>query len=163
MPLSDTPSPAVTPAIPPVTGQTLTGTPVSLPADLHGRTGVLILGFSKDSRLQARAWGKRLAGDFYTSSQVQYFEMPMLAGVPRLLRGYVLRQIAAEVSDRGKPHFLPITNNEDRWRSLVHYAQPNTPYVVVVDSTGHPLWQTSGDATDAAYAQLRTHLPTPSR
>lgn len=150
-------------SIPGIDGTTLTGLHVRLPQDLHARAGVLILGFSRDSRTQARDWGKRLADDFLTSSEVEYFEMPVIAAVPRFLRSYVLRSIATQISDRDKPHFLPISENEAQWRSLVHYQDPKAVYILVIDATGHPIWQTSGDVTDATYATLRQHLPAPAK
>lgn len=149
--------------IPAIHADTLAGEPVHLPADLHGKSAILVLGFGKDARTPIRDWGKRLATDYFTSPTVLYYEMPVLAGVPRLLRGLVLKQIAAEVSDRGKHHFLPITDNEPRWRALTHVTDPSQAYLLVVDSNGNVLWTTSGPLTTAAYTALQSHLPAPSK
>ena len=141
--------------IPEVHATNLTGQQIDLPAQLKGRTGVLILGFSKEARIPTRTWGLRLAKDYFSSPTVSYFEMPVLAGVPRLLRGMVLKQIAAEVSDRGKPHFVPITADESRWRALAHYSQPDAAYLLVVDSSGHVRDTFSGPLTDTSYTRLQ--------
>ncbi len=154
------PSPA---EIPSVHADTLAGAHVRLPEDLRGKSGILVLGFSKDSRAEVRDWGKRLADDFFSSPNVLYYEMPVVAGVPRLMRGLVLRSIAAEVSERGKQHFVPISDNEARWRSLVQYKDPNSAYLLVVDSSGRPQWTTSGALTEAAYSDLLKHLSTTSK
>lgn len=144
--------------IPNVRGNTLAGQPVDLPAQLRGRTAVLVLGFSKDARIPVRDWGQRLAGDFATSSTVSYFEMPVLASVPRLLRGFVLRQIAADVSDRGKPHFVAITADEPRWRTLAHYNRPGDAYILVVDSDGNVRATLNGPFSARAYSALQRNL-----
>ncbi len=141
--------------IPTVHATSLTGQQIDLPAQLQGRTAVLILGFTKESRIPTRDWGLRLATDYFASSTVSYFEMPVLAGVPRLLRGIVLKQIAAEVSDRGKPHFVPITADEPRWQALAHYSQPDAAYLLVVDSSGQVRDTFSGPLTDASYTRLQ--------
>ena len=141
--------------IPNVRANNLAGQQIDLPAQLQGRIGILVLGFSKDARIPVRDWGRRLAADYFTSAIVSYFEMPVLASVPRLLRGVVLRQIAADVSDRGKPHFVPITADEPRWRDLAHYSDPDTAYLLVVDSSGIVRATLSGPLTDAAYAKLQ--------
>ncbi len=156
--------PAQTPAaattqIPPVAASTLAGEPVHLPADLRGKDGILVLGFAKDARSQIRDWGKRLAADYFTSPTVLFYEMPVIAGVPRLLRGMVMKQVASEVSDRGKHHFVPITDNEARWRALAHVTDTNQAYILVVDASGNVQWTTSGPLTDAAYTAVRNHLP----
>ena len=145
--------------IPTVSASTLAGEPVHLPADLHGKAGILVLGFGKDARAQVRDWGKRLATDYFSSSAVLFYEMPVVAGVPRLMRGFVLKQIAADVSDRGKHHFVPITDNEARWRSLAHASDPNQAYLLVVDGSGNVEWTTAGPLTEAAYAAVQAHLP----
>ena len=144
--------------IPPVHGTTFTDVKVDLPQALHGKVGIFVIGFSQDSRDAITTWGKKLAGDFYDSPTVAYYEMPVLASVPRLLRSFVEGRIKASVSDRGKPHFLPITENESAWRSLVHYSDPNLPYIVVVDDQGTVRWQAQGAPTDATYAALKHEL-----
>ena len=145
--------------IPAVTANTLAGEPVRLPADLRGKDGILVLGFAKDARAQVRDWGKRLAVDYFTSPTVLYYEMPVVAGVPRLLRGMVMKQVASEVSDRGKHHFVPINDNEARWRALAHVTDPNQAYLLVVDASGNVQWNTAGPLTDAAYQAVVAHLP----
>ncbi len=149
--------------IPAIHADTLAGEHVRLPADLAGKSAILVLGFGKDARAQVRDWGKRLATDYFTSPTVLYYELPVVAGVPRLLRGLVMKQIATEVSDRGKHHFLPITDNESTWRALAHVTDPNQAYLLVVDSTGSVRWTTAGPLTDAAYTALQSHLPPPSK
>jgi ATP10 protein len=146
--------------IPPVHGTTFADVKVDLPQALHGKVGIFVIGFSQDSRDAITTWGKRLAGDFYDSPTVAYYEMPVLASVPKLLRGFVAGRIKASVSDRGKPHFLPITENESAWRNLVHYANPDAPYILLVDEQGNVHWQSQGPPTEATYAALKCELET---
>ncbi len=141
--------------IPNLQSTTLIGQPINLPAAFGGKVGILIIGFSRESRTPAAEWGKRLATDFEHSPDVLYFELPVLEDVPRLLRGVVLRAIARELSPRAQSHFLPITTNEAQWKSAAHFSQPDAAYVLVVDSSGNILWQTSGDPTGERYSSLR--------
>jgi hypothetical protein len=141
--------------IPPVHGTTFADVKVDLPQALQGKVGIFVIGFSQDSRDAVTTWGKKLATDFYDSPTVAYYEMPVLASVPKFLRGFVEGRIKASVSDRGKPHFLPITENESAWRSLVHYANPDAPYILLVDDQGSVRWQSQGPPTDATYAALK--------
>lgn len=146
--------------IPPVHGTTFADVKVDLPQALSGKVGIFVIGFSQDSRDAVTTWGKKLAVDFYDSPTVAYYEMPVLASVPKLLRGFVEGRIKASVSDRGKPHFLPITENESAWRSLVHYANPDAPYILLVDEHGTVRWQSQGPPTEATYAALKHELET---
>ena len=149
--------------IPAIHADTLAGEHVRLPADLRGKSAVLVLGFGKDARTQVRDWGKRLATDYFTSPTILFYEMPVVAGVPRFLRGMVMKQIGSEVSDRGKHHFVPITDNESRWRALAHVTDANQAYILVVDAAGNVQWTTTGPLTDTAYTTLQSHLPAPLR
>ena len=108
------------PHIPIVHATTLSGDAVDLPQALNGKTGILILGFSQHSRDQVTPWGKRLAADYLAAPDILYFEMPILAAVPRLLRPMVLHSLKSSVPDRAQPHFLPVTENESQWRTIAH-------------------------------------------
>lgn len=146
--------------IPTLSGTTFSGATVKLPADLKGHVGVLVIGFSQGSREAVTVWGKRLAADYYGSPTVLYYELPMLASVPKFLRGFVEGRIRSSVSDRGKVHFLPVTDDEAAWRTVAHYdtAQPDAPYVLLVDSEGRVRWRTNTPPIDATYAALQHQL-----
>jgi hypothetical protein len=144
--------------IPAVHGTALSGDAVILPDDLKGNLGVLVLGFSQGSREAVAGWGRRLAANYRDSPAVVYYEMPMLAGAPKLLRGMITRSMKSSAPERELPHFLPILDNEPAWRAIAHYSKPDDPYVVLVDGQGMVLWETEGAATDAAYAELQRKL-----
>lgn len=153
-------SAATNPRIPAIHGTTFSDAKVDLPEDLHGKVGILVLGFSQGSRDGVTVWGKKLAADFYDSPNVAYYEMPCLASVPKFMRGFVAGRIKASVSDRGRPHFLPFTEDEPSWRALAHYSAPDAPYILLVDGAGTVRWQTQGPPTDATYAALKQQIAT---
>lgn len=140
--------------VPAVRGTTLAGGKVALPEDLKGKTGVLIVGFSKGASAEAAAWGKRLAGDKAHSGDLVYYEVAMLEGVPRLLRGIVLKQIKSSVSEAGQAHFLPVYEHQAEWKAAAGYTRPDDAYVLVVDGTGAVRARIQGAPTDVAYVQL---------
>ncbi len=144
--------------IPTVHTEALNGDPVDLPASLKGKSAVLVVGFSQGSRADVTAWGKRLADDFQDSANVRYYELSMLGSVPKFLRGFVLRKIAADVPDRAKPHFLSIDEHEAEWRSVTGFHKPEDAYVLVVDGGGQVCWKGEGPATEAMYQQVKEQL-----
>jgi hypothetical protein len=135
--------------IPEVHSTLLSGQAVDLPQALLGRSGVLVVGFSQASRPAVTLWGRRLAAEYAGSNRVLYFEMPMLGAVPRLLRGIVRSKIKDGVPERAWTHFLPVTSDENPWKSAVHFANADDAYVLVVDSHGVVRTMVTGDATDA--------------
>jgi hypothetical protein len=144
--------------IPTVHATALSGDAVVLPDALRGKAGVLVVGFSKESRDGVTAWSKRLAADYRGSPDVVYYEMAELEGAPRLLRGMILRSIKSSVPERAQPRFIPLLTDEAAWRALAHYNKPDDPYVLVVDSQGQVRWQMEGSLTDAAYATVKQQV-----
>ena len=148
------------PQIPSVHGTTLANNKVDLPEDLQGKVGILVVGFSTSSRDGVTDWGKKLAADYSDSPSVLFYEMPVLASVPKMMRSFVQGRIKSSVSDRGKPHFLPLLDNEMSWRALAHYNKPDDAYVLLVDGNGRVRWQSQGPPTDTTYVALKQQVET---
>jgi hypothetical protein len=146
--------------IPATHGTTFAGNQVTLPADLHGRVGVLVIGFSKNSGDRCKGWGQRVAGSYGDSRDVSYYQMPVLEGVPKLIRGMVVKGIRSGVAGAEEPHFLPTFSGEAEWRKVAHYANADDAYVLVVDGEGKVRWQTSGKVTDAGFETLKEQVET---
>jgi hypothetical protein len=144
--------------IPVASGTTLAGDGVTLPEAFKGSAGVLVVGFSKASQGAVTAWGRRLAKDYRASQSVPYFEVAMLEGAPRLLRGLIVHEMRSSVPEAERAHFLTLTEGDAAWRAVTHYAKPDDAYVLLVDGSGVVRWQMEGDATDAAYGTLKREL-----
>jgi hypothetical protein len=144
--------------IPKAQGTTLTGTAVALPDALNGKVGVLVVGFSHASQGQVAAWGRRLAADYGQSHDVTFFELPMLAGAPKMMRGMIVKKMSSSVPAAERPHFLPLMEGEPVWRAVARYDNPDDAYVLLVDGTGTVRWQSEGSATDDGYSALKKNL-----
>jgi hypothetical protein len=84
-------------SIPVTRAQSFCGTPVNLPSDLSGRIGVFVLGFSKKSSLETNGWGDSVLRDYGTDRHVVYYQMPVLADVPTLVRALILQGIRKQM------------------------------------------------------------------
>jgi hypothetical protein len=144
--------------IPEVHATSFSNEAVNLPEGLKGKVGVLVVGFSRDSRDADSAWGKRLAADYRESPTVVYYEMPVLAAVPRMIRGLIVKSIKSSLPASEQARFVVILENEAAWKTVTHYGRPDDPYLLVVDSQGDVVWQTQGAPTEAAYAALKQHV-----
>ena len=144
--------------IPATHATTLAGTEVVLPDALKDKVSVVVVGFSHASQQQVASWGRLLAVDYGASHSVGYFELAMLAGAPRMMRGMILKSMEKSVPYAERPHFLPVMEGEPAWRAVARYNKPDDAYVLIVDGAGGVLWQTEGDATDAAWAELKKNL-----
>jgi hypothetical protein len=131
---------------------------VTLPNDLRGRVGVLVLGFSKSSGDLSKGWGQRLAASYPESSGVMYYEMPVLESVPKLIRSMVLKSMRSGVPEAEQQHFMPVFSDEAAWKTVTRYSNADDAYVLVVDGDGLVRWQTSGRVTDAGFAALKEQV-----
>jgi ATP10 protein len=144
--------------IPATHGTTLTGTAVALPEVLKGKVGVLVVGFSHASQGEVASWGRLLEANYGKSNDVDYFELPMLAATPKMLRGMIMKMMASSVPAAEKPHFVPLLAGEPAWRAAAHYDKPDDAYVLLVDDEGLVLWQIQGEASDPAWSELKKRL-----
>ena len=144
--------------IPAAHGTALTGTAVALPDALKGKVGVLVVGFSHASQGQVSDWGRLITADYGQNQGVEYFEIPMLGGAPKMLRGMIVKSMGKSVPAAEKSHFLPLMDDDKPWRAAAHYDKADDAYVLVVNGDGLVRWQTQGDATDAAWSSLKREL-----
>ena len=154
---AQTPAPAQpTAKIPSLQISALDGHAVVFPRDLSPVT-VLILGFSRNSEPATTAWEKQVRTVFTAAPTSSYYDAAMLAEVPGLFRGFVLRSLRKKVPDFLKPRFLPLTQDEPAWKQAVGYTHdaPDAAYILLVDRTGAIRWSTHQPFTPAAFAELQ--------
>lgn len=144
--------------VPAMHGTTLAGEQVTFPDALKTKVNVLVIGFSHSSQEQIANWGRLINADYGKAQDVQYFELAMLAGAPRMLRGVIIKRMTSSVPFDQRPHYIPVLESDGPWRPVAHYNKADDAYVLLVDKAGLVLWRTEGDATDVAYAELRKQI-----
>src|SRR6266567_3590502 len=102
-----------TPArIPAAHGTSLAGTAVVLPDALKGKIGVVIVGFSHASQEQISNWGRLITADYGENKGLEYFEIPMLGGTPKMVRGMIVKSMGKSVPSAERPHFIPLVDDD---------------------------------------------------
>ena len=145
-------------SIPPVKAKALDDSEVVLPKPGGQQFLILVLGFSHKSGENCTPWDKRLAADYGSDSHVAYYQLPVLAGAPSLIRPVILRGMRKDVPAYLHSRFVPIYDHEEDWKKLVNFSGADDAYVLVTSPDGHVLWQTHGPLSDAAYAGLQVHV-----
>ena len=151
-------APCLAEIIPLTHGTTLSGKEVVLPRDLPSRISILVLGFTQKSAESSRGWGIGLAPLIAANKSVTCFQIPVLASVPRLFRGVVLRLMRNGVPGSIQPFFLPIFEGEKEWKKTVSYREPDESYVLLVGRTGEIVWQTHGAFTEQKLRELTAEI-----
>ena len=133
----------------------LDGHAVMLPRDLPPAT-VLILGFTRGSADATTAWEKPTRAQWAHTPAVTFYDMAMLASVPRFARGFALRSMRKAVPDVLKPNFLTLFDHEAEWKQATGFDahQEDAAYILLVDRTGAIRWSTHQPFSPALFAQL---------
>ena len=99
-----------------------------------------------------------MQADYGKSRDFNYFEIAVLAGAPKLVRGMIVRRMGSSVPFDERAHFVPLLDGEPAWRAVAHYHKPEDAYVLLVDRKGVVLSRIEGDATNAAYADFKRQV-----
>jgi hypothetical protein len=146
--------------IPTTHGTSLSGKDIVLPQDIRANYTILILGFSQKSSEPSRDWVKQIVPAFAEDRNVAWYQMPVLASVPRMVRGIIVRAIKREVPDTIQPNFVPIYENEDQWKQAAGYREPDDAYVLVAHGST-VVWKTHGAATPERVRALKEAVAKP--
>lgn len=149
-------SPLLSQSIPPVKAKALDDSEVVLPKPGSQQFLILVIGFSHKSGENCTPWDKRLSADYRADSHVTYYQLPVLAGAPSMIRPMILHGMRKDVPTTMHPHFVPIYDHEDDWKKLVNFSGADDAYILITSPEGHVLWHTHGLLSDSGYAELQT-------
>ena len=108
----------------------LSGQVIRLPKD-PPPYALLVLGFSEKSSSDSAACGKRLQEAIPKQVDANVFQLPILEGVPRLVRGFVKRSIKKSVSDGLQSTFIPVFDHEAEWKRLTAFESADDAYILL--------------------------------
>ena len=134
--------------IPNVDGKSLNGEQVRLPQDLRGSKAILIVGFTRKSSEQSKQWGLEVSKMKACGGQlVQWYELPVLSDVPRLVRPIALRAMRSGLTPELRSHFVPIYANSEAWKQSVNFSAPDDAYIALINKSGQVerLWHGAFD------------------
>jgi len=145
-------------SIPPVKAKALDDSEVVLPKPGSQQFLILVLGFSHKSGENCTPWDKRIAADYGSDSHITYYQLPVLAGAPSMIRPMILHGMRKDVPAFLHPHFVPIYDHEEDWKKLVNFSGADDAYILLASPDGHVLWHTHGPLGDSAYAELQSNI-----
>ena len=135
-------------AIPPIEGETLSGRKVTLPLAAGGQPALLIIGFTRASQEQTKAWGLRM------HDRVPAWSIAVLEDVPRLVRGMVTHSIRSATPKAQHDRFLLVYHGEKELKTAVMFDRSDDAYLLVIDGTGSVRFSFHGPVTDDAAQQV---------
>ncbi len=141
--------------IPSVKAKALDDSEVTLPKPSAQQVEILILGFSKKSGDVCLPWGKRISAELLLDPRVNYYQMPHLEGVPRMVKPMILHGMRGDLTPQQQTHFVPLYDKQDEWKKLVNFSAPDDAYIVLADPEGRVFWQAHGQFSESTYVDLK--------
>ena len=141
--------------LPRIESTTLDKQKIVIPDPSRYHALVLVVGFTHKSADQCAPWGKRLAHDYSDSPNVGYYQLPVLQGVPGMIKPMILRGMRSDVPAAEQAHFVPVYQHKDELEKIVGFKEEDDAYVIVAAPDGRVVWHTHGATTDEKYSQLQ--------
>ena len=141
--------------------ETLSGQKLTLPGALSGKPALLIIGFSHSSSKPTGEWAKDLSSDCHSRAHLVCYQIAVLQDAPRMFRGMITGGIKRGIPKDEQDFFLILVHDEDTWKSLAGFSNPDDAYLLFVDDRANIRWKTHGPPTPAAVKSLREKLPSP--
>ena len=134
--------------IPHTEAETLSGKKIVLPDAASGHPAVFIVGFSRAGGDSSGRWGKQLRQEFTTDSNVQIYSVAELQDAPKMVRGMIRHSMRGNIPQSEQDTFVVLYQDEDVWKKLADFSDPNDAYMLLVDSMGRIRWRTHGKVPD---------------
>ena len=137
---------------------TLTGQSVSLPKVGSKKPLLLMLSFSHKASNDAAKWNTSFKVPYASDRRVEYYELADFQGVPPFVMRMILHGMRRSLHEPERSHFAPFYADEDKWKKLVGFDDPDIAYLVLANDKGDVLWQKHGPASEAKAAELENAL-----
>lgn len=145
--------------IPRTQATTLTGAQFVVPKEPpSSKPLLLVLSFSHKADDDLKAWNKHYKTIYENDSRLDYYELADFQGVPSFVMKFILHGMRKSVQEPERSHFAPFYSQEQDWKKLVGYSDPELGYLVLTDGSGHVLFQIHGPASDAKAQELEASV-----
>ena len=149
--------------MPELKGQTLTGRTAVLPQVSAGKTTLVAMGFTYSSRYAVEAWAEWYRKTIPPTSDITFFEVPMLGGAATLGRWFIDRGMRKGTPVELHDHVITVYGGTGDWKKRLAYPSSDQSkddaYLIVLDREGVTRWLYHG-AFDQSRAEELKHVLT---
>ena len=130
--------------IPHTEADTLAGKKIVLPEATAGHPAVFIVGFSHAGGESCGRWDKQLRENLGADSKVRIYNVAELQDAPKMVRGLIRHGMRGSVPKDEQDSFVLLYQDEDVWKKLADFSDPNDAYILFVDAADNIRWRTHG-------------------
>ncbi len=143
---------------PSVSGTSLSGEPMTVPDDLAGSVGVLLLGWEYSARFEIDAWMQILKEQYTAFPDLRIMILPMISGVGRLMRTVIDSAMVRGIPEEDLGHVLTIYGDLRALRSRLNVSHPRYAQLFLLGRTGRVAWRSEGPPSEERLFALQEAL-----
>ena len=143
-------------ALPQISGETLSGKQLTLPADAAGKPAVVSFSFSRTGGKDSSLWSSHVEKDFPAVGHP--YTLMMIEAAPKFVRGMIISSSKKGMSAQAQDRCIAMEKDEDLWKQRIGFTKDDYAYVFLLGPDGRIRWKSSGAYSDGEYAELKKEL-----
>jgi ATP10 protein len=153
---------------PALSGETLSGESIEVPADLMGKKSIIGLAYSKKADEDLRTWFEPAYTKFIDPPKVSFlpedpFEgniyfIPMLQGLAKTVGGKIEKELKKGIDPKLHKYILMFRGSVKEYKDELEMTSSSTPYFFVLDEQGKILYKTDGPYSDEKLEEIESYL-----
>lgn len=151
---------AVGDVFPRLEAEFLTGRQAVLPDAAAGKSALVLMGFTYDSRFDVEAWVEHMGGDLGPSERVTYFQVPVIGGMGRMAKWFIDSGMRKGTPKALHENVITVYGGVDRWKRAMGFSKAleKTAYLALLGPDGRIQWMHHGGYTEDAKRALKAAL-----
>lgn len=142
--------------LPQISGETLSGKQLTLPANAAGKPAVVSFSFSRTGGKDSSQWSDHVEKDFPAVGHP--YTLMMIEAAPKFVRGMIISGSKKGMSQEAQDRCIAMEKDEDLWKQRIGFTTDDRAYVFLLGPDGRIRWRSSGAFTDSEYAPLKKGL-----
>jgi hypothetical protein len=144
---------------PEITGSNLENRSFIIPFDLEKELNLVIIAFIRNQQYTINQWVPFLKELQKKYSNIEFYELPVLAQRNRAIRFWIDGGMRAGIPDkRTRERTITIYTNKEKLKELLSIKTENTIYLFLINKKGEIKWQEEGQVNSEKVHDLEKVL-----
>ena len=151
---------AVGDVFPRLEAEFLTGRKAVLPDAAAGKSALVMMGFTYDSRFDVEKWAEHVRREFGANDTFTFYEVPVIGGMGRMAKWFIDSGMRKGTPKELHENVITVYGESDRWKKAMGFskAQEDAAYLALLGPDGRVRWLHQGGYTEDAARALKTAL-----
>jgi len=138
----------------------LTGRKAVLPDAAAGKSALVMMGFTYDSRFAVEKWAEHVSREFSANDKLTFFEVPVIGGMGRMAKWFIDSGMRKGTPKELHENVITVYGGADRWKKAMGFskADEDAAYLALLGPDGRVQWMHRGAFTDEALEALKAAI-----